>query len=127
MPFDMIDPEVYKTRTDRSMAKQGRAEKWNGFTRAYWCITCAYCGKEVRFCSMCQGELLPVDRKAEPDLTEEDATLKKMQCTECHRVITLRFCSNCGHQFKEEEIDAHMEIPGVNVFIRECRMMNSLR
>ena len=52
------------------------------------------------------------------NLTEEDATLKKMQCTECHRVITLRFCSNCGHQFKEEEIDAHMEIPGVNVFLR---------
>lgn len=115
MPFDMIDPEVYKTRTDRSIAKQGRAEKWNGFTRAYWCITCAYCGKEVRFCSMCQGELLPVDRKTESDQKEEDKTLKKMQCTECHRVITLRFCSNCGHQFKEEEIDAHMEIPGVNV------------
>ena len=115
MPFDMIDPEVYKTRTDRSMAKQGRAEKWNGFTRAYWCITCAYCGKEVRFCSMCQGELLPVDRKTDSDQKEEDKTLKKMQCTECHRVITLRFCSNCGHQFKEEEIDAHMEIPGVNV------------
>ena len=30
-------------------------------------------------------------------------------------MIALRFCTNCGHQFKEEEIDARMEIPGVNV------------
>lgn len=125
LPFDTIDPEVYKTRSDRyelvrtiliisSFAKQGHAEKWNNFTRAYWCITCSYCGKEVRFCSMCQGELIPVDKK-----DDEDKALKKLQCTECHRVINMRFCSACGHQFREEGIDAHMEIPGVNADVKE--------
>lgn len=96
--------------SSRSIAKQGHAEKWTGFTRAYWCLTCSYCGKEVRFCSMCQGELLPVDKKS-----DSDPSLKKLQCNDCHRVITMRFCSSCGHQFKDEEVDARMEIPGVNV------------
>ena len=27
----------------------------------------------------------------------------------------MRFCSACGHQFEEQEVDARMEIPGVNV------------
>lgn len=95
---------------NRSKVKVGYAEKWNNFTRAYWCITCSYCNKEVRFCTMCQGELIPVDIR-----DSEDKAYKKLQCTECHRVINMRFCSACGHQFKEEGIDARMETPGVNV------------
>ena len=59
---------------------------------------------------MCQGELIPVDVR-----DSEDKAYKKLQCTVCHRVINMRFCSACGHQFREEGIDAHMEIPGVNV------------
>ena len=82
IPFDTIDPEVYKTRTARNIEKMGRPEKWTSYTRAYWCITCGYCGKEVRFCSMCQGELLPVDRKA-----DEDKTVRKMQCTEVAVIV----------------------------------------
>ena len=82
IPFDTIDPEVYKTRTARNIEKMGRPEKWTSYTRAYWCITCGYCGKEVRFCSMCQGELLPVDRKA-----DEDKTVRKMQCTEVTVIV----------------------------------------
>lgn len=58
---------------------------------------------------MCQGELSPVEGK------EEDKTVRKLQCTECKRVITMRYCPNCGHLFKAEEVDARMEIPGVNV------------
>lgn len=104
----------------RSMAKQGHAEKWNSYTRAYWCITCSHCGKEVRFCTMCQGELIPVDKK-----DNEDQALKKLQCTECHRLINMRYCSACGHEFKDEGIDAHMEIPGVNVELYE-RMINGI-
>ena len=64
---------------------------------------------------MCQGELFPVDKKS-----GSDDLLKKLQCTECHRVITMRFCSNCGHQFRDEKVDARMEIPGVNVGIERC-------
>lgn len=121
IPFDSIDSDVYKTRSDRfslfialisssSTAKQRYPERWVGFTRAYWCLTCSHCQKEVRFCSMCQGELFPVDKKS-----GSDESLKKLQCTECHRVITMRFCSSCGHQFRDEKVDARMEIPGVNV------------
>ena len=123
IPFDSIDPDVYKTRSDRfplfaalsdrSASKQRYAERWVGFTRAYWCLTCSHCQKEVRFCSMCQGELFPVDKKS-----GSDDSVKKLQCTECHRVITMRFCSNCGHQFRDEKVDARMEIPGVNVGLR---------
>ena len=39
----------------------------------------------------------------------------RLQCTECHRVVTMRFCSACGHQFEPKVVDARMEIPGVNV------------
>ena len=63
---------------------------------------------------MCQGELFPVDKKS-----GSDDSLKKLQCTECHRVITMRFCSSCGHQFRDEKVDARMEIPGVNVALSE--------
>ena len=59
---------------------------------------------------MCQGELFPVETKE-----NEDKTVRKLQCTECNRVINMRVCSNCGHQYKAEEMDARMEIPGVNV------------
>ena len=50
------------------------------------------------------------------DKDNDDQSLKKLQCTECHRLINMRYCSACGHEFKDEGIDAHMEIPGVNVY-----------
>ena len=37
----------------------------------------------------------------------------------------MRYCSACGHEFKDEGIDAHMEIPGVNVELYE-RMINRI-
>ena len=113
LPFDSVDPEVYRSRNNRSMAKLGHPEKWQGFTRAYWCIVCSYCHKEVRFCCMCQGELKPVDK-------EKNDGIKHLQCTECHRVVSMRFCSTCGHQYEDKVVDARMEIPGINVII----MMN---
>ena len=58
---------------------------------------------------MCQGELKPVDK-------EKNDGLCHLQCTECHRVVSMRYCSACGHQFEETVVDARMEIPGVNVF-----------
>ena len=102
-----VDPEVYRSR--HNIAKSSRAEKWQGFTRAYWSIACSYCHKEVRFCCMCQGELKPLDEARKDGLTH-------LQCTACHRVVSMRFCSACGHQLKEPTaVDARMEIPGVNV------------
>lgn len=108
MPFDIVDPEVYRSRHERSIAKLGHPEKWQGYARAYWCIVCNYCHKEVRFCCMCQGELKPVEKAANDGVC-------RLQCTECHRVVTMRFCSACGHQFEPKVVDARMEIPGVNV------------
>lgn len=108
IPFDSVDPEVYRSRNNRSIAKLGHPEKWQGFTRAYWCIACSYCHKEVRFCCMCQGELKPVDK-------EKNDGVKHLQCTECHRVVSMRFCSACGHQYEDKVVDARMEIPGINV------------
>lgn len=108
IPFDSIDPEVYRSRNTRSLARLGHREKWSGFTRAYWCIACNYCHKEVRFCCICQGELKPI---------EKNDGLRHLQCTECQRVISMRYCSACGHQFEETVVDARMEIPGINVVI----------
>lgn len=95
-----VDPEVYRSR--HNMVKQG-------FTRAYWSIACSFCHKEVRFCCICQGELKPLDKEQNDGLTH-------LQCTVCHRIVSMRFCSACGHQLKEDKaVDARMEIPGVNV------------
>ncbi|OAO12156.1 protein kinase [Blastocystis sp. ATCC 50177/Nand II] len=112
MPFDIVDPEVYRSRHERSIAKLGHPEKWQGYARAYWCIVCNYCHKEVRFCCMCQGELKPVEKAANDGVC-------RLQCTECHRVVTMRFCSACGHQFEPKVVDARMEIPGVNTEVKE--------
>ena len=106
---ECIDPEVYRTRNDRSMKKLGHPEKYSGFTRAYWSIACNFCHKEVRFCCMCQGELKPVEK------TENDGSIHQLQCTECNRVISMRFCSACGHAFEKKVVDARMEIPRLNV------------
>ena len=115
IPFDSVDPEVYKTRNDRSIAKLGHPEKWLGYARAYWCITCNYCHKEVRFCCMCQGELKPVDK-------DTNDGIRRLQCTECHRVVAMRYCSACGHQFEKTVVDARMEIPGINVLHKSGRL-----
>lgn len=105
---DSIDPEVYNTRRERYLERTGHPEKYSGFTRAYWSIACTHCHKEVRFCCMCQGELWPVEK-------EKKDGIHRLQCTECHRVVTMRYCSACGHQFEDTVVDARMEIPGVNV------------
>lgn len=110
--FDSIDPEVYNTRRERCLERTGHPEKYFGFTRAYWSIACTHCHKEVRFCCMCQGELRPVEKG------EKDG-IHRLQCIECHRVVTMRYCSACGHQFEDTVVDARMEIPGVNVALSE--------
>lgn len=102
LPCDMVDPEVYKSKLHRNNAK------WHGFARAYWSIGCNYCHKEVRFCCVCQGELKPLEK-------EKDDGMKHLQCTECHRVVSMRFCSACGHLFEDKVVDARMEIPGITV------------
>ena len=77
---------------------------------AYWCIACSFCGKEIRFCTVCRGELVPVKLN-----TKEGENVKKLQCTNCQRIVNMHYCSTCGHEFKESEIVANMEITGNGV------------
>lgn len=108
MPFDIVDPEVYRSRHERSIAKLGHRRSGRA-TRARTGASCATTAtRRCGFAACARGELKPVEKAANDGVC-------RLQCTECHRVVTMRFCSACRAQFEPKVVDARMEIPGVNV------------
>ena len=46
---------------------------------------------------------------------EKNDSMKHLQCTECKRVVSMRYCSACGHLFEDTVVNTRVEIPGINV------------
>ena len=89
-------------------------DTWNRYTKAYWCIECRNCKKQVRFCTNCRGSLYPVEYTP----TEvSDADNQTLECSDCHRIINLHYCSACGTRYARDRVDIRMDNPQDNAII----------
>ena len=111
----------YETRKELAPMTKDEIGRQDDSVRAIPCLVCAHCGKKVRFCPMCKGELKHLIERKENELKSEKG-VKKMQCIKCHHVIASRFCMNCGMLYKDENMDVSMEMPPSEVGFVNVRM-----